>query len=353
MSKARLDHVDIVRGLSIIGIIIAHSYTTYNEIWLWGNGFAPMWFALLIGYSMSLSSLKTPLSFMARGVSLYVLGLFIAWMVDYVIIILPVLGMALICVSWAVKFPRIYSLYAGVAVLVANPFIVSVFMAIFGTPNNYVMDVTNIVSIDGWLTLLTGTYPLVEWTGLILVGYGLSSKSVSAFINPVGNIARTTISAIIAMAMSFITATACVHWGQWGQSMKHMITPPSSVSMVEKLFIPFGHSGSWASFIIGISSFISAMAYAQIYSHIAHALKLNIHKCVSVLGTYSLSAYVLSSLLISAGGSGGFAMSIAYITMVMVIFLVLNKIGVRDPLSALVSMVARAIEKIFRPAFGL
>lgn len=187
---ARLDGIDLARALALLGMIAVHILPTGSET---GDptpvallqGRAAALFAVLAGVSVVLASRRSlavagargwagaAAGLVVRGAAIGVIGLALGELGTPIAIVLANYGVLLIIAALLVRLPT-----AGLAVLaplwlVATPFLSHTLRASAAVPEfSYLVPALHrAAEADTWWgILLTGYYPVLQWTGYLLVG---------------------------------------------------------------------------------------------------------------------------------------------------------------------------------------
>jgi uncharacterized membrane protein YeiB len=181
-ATTRLAGIDAARALAFAGMLLAHFAASFHPSdpgWLQAvdnaaDGRATPLFCLLLGVGAGLlASVGTPdLAFVKRGLVLFALGLLVWPFVESVYLILPHYGILLALFPLVRRVPTRWLLpVAGLFFLLPSLVVATVGDAGLrsaGQPSGY-GDLVDIGSVLGQI-LWTGGYPLVGWTGFVLVG---------------------------------------------------------------------------------------------------------------------------------------------------------------------------------------
>lgn len=182
----RLEGIDVARALAFGGMLLAHyavSFRPDDPGWLQAldnaaNGRAAPVFAMLLGVGAAiLVARRAPDRVLVlRGLVLFAIGLAVWPLIDRVYLILPHYGLLLAAVPLLRRLPS-NGLLVGAAAAFVAPSIITALVDGHGLgttmqPGTY-GDLADVGSMIGHI-VWSGAYPLVGWSGFVLLGTWLA-----------------------------------------------------------------------------------------------------------------------------------------------------------------------------------
>ena len=172
--------LDIARGTALTGIVAAHTLSDSSMLlYVLGNGIAPLMFALLTGVTMARTGVPSMANALLTGTFLFALGVLLGYTETPVIPVLQTLGVIHVTTAVVARLGKVVAGVMGLAAIVTGPFIQA-----------YLSDVSQGPFAPGFngewdgslqSLLLNGTYPLVTWWGVPLIGFAIGSLNASPF----------------------------------------------------------------------------------------------------------------------------------------------------------------------------
>lgn len=176
----RVMGLDVARGLAVIGMIAAHTIPFGPFDWgdptTWGavaNGRSSIVFAIIAGVSIAVMTRTPPadadearrerLRLAGRGVAIVVIGIALEALGTGIAIILCLYGAVIIAAIPVLRWRRRWLLTLAVGLAAANP-LATTFLTPFAGVGSH---------------LLSGTYPLLFWVALMLVGLAIGRSDIT------------------------------------------------------------------------------------------------------------------------------------------------------------------------------
>lgn len=332
--------IDFLRSLSLIGILLAHSMNVPDKsntlglfLFSLGNGLAPIIFCFLSGYSINLSSNKTRQSVFIRGLLITIIGILLLTISNNIIMVLPALGISIALSSIFLHVQKKVNILFSLLLIFSSPFINSFITESFG-PIKETYGTLSVFSMDGFIWIFfSGAYPVSEWFGWVLLGvsvYGVKEILVN----------KINVIIIVLVSISLSTVFMFSMSGFNNYKYSHLTTSVTEMGFLDRILIPYGHSGSWLwsmYSILMIFFFIIISVY--IYENNVVA------RMISLISIYSLTIYVFSSIILGNIGTDTYGIRLFILTLVVVIILVIifGRKG-KDPISLVIGKITDYVE---------
>lgn len=180
--STRLTGIDAARALALGGMLLAHfaaSRRSSDPGWLQAvdnaaDGRSAPLFCLLLGVGAGILATRgaSDMAFVRRGLVLAALGLAVWPLVDNVFLILPHYGLLLALFPLVRRMPTRWLLPAAAVAFLVPSLVVATLgdlgLRAGGQPTTYA-ELLDLPAVLGGI-LWTGGYPVVGWTGFVLVG---------------------------------------------------------------------------------------------------------------------------------------------------------------------------------------
>jgi uncharacterized membrane protein YeiB len=277
----RLVGVDVARALAFAGMLLAHFAISRGGAPGWleavddvADGRAAPLFCVLLGLGagLLLARGRTDATLLGRGAALFVLGLVLWPLVPQVFVILPHYGVLLALVVLLRRLPARALLPAAALAFVVPSLVVAAVgsddLRSGGQPDTYadLLDVPDVVAGLVW----TGGYPLVGWTGFVLVGLLLARLPLAD-----RSVQRRLV--VVGAVVGGLQPLAAMAWAR------------SSEPLTSALLDSRAHSNQLAWYVLASATAVAVIGACLLVADRAAALLRPLQR----LGQVMLTAYVL------------------------------------------------------------
>jgi uncharacterized membrane protein len=327
--RARIEGVDLARGVALLGMIATHVFDAVSDdgaptvTTIVAAGRSAATFALIAGVSLALiSGGRRPLEgrdltairtgIAVRAVLIAAIGFAIGFS-DDVDIILPYYAVLfLLAIPLLGLRPRVLAAVAAASVIIAPPLITATFFTDLPRPDDNPTFASLFADPGGVLVnvFLTGYYPVLAYLAYICAGLAIGRMDLSSvqvarrlLVGGIGLVAAAwAVSLPLLYGLGGIQQLSAAGSFHGNPASSYLLWDGDDMNPITSwwwLAVPASHSNSWIDLVNTLGSAIAVLGAALLL--VRNPLVARLLRPITVAGTMALTLYTAHVLVLATG----------------------------------------------------